>query len=608
MVSQAAQRSALDERFPKKASKHQVYASGGTLYAAMLNQTALVSAAAPTAGHNKYYSLQVSARTPLLLFSRTPLLTTRRCSPPAPSPPPALSDTVQVVENNKQTRFWVFKRWGRVGAKSPQTATEECSTLQAALTAFKKVYTAKTGGNHFGDGGTFKPVEGKYTHVEIDYEEEAAPLARDGDDDGDEPMTDESSDGGSPAKAALQDGMDVDEEAAGSSSSSSSSSGGGGSSSSSSGSATASPAASALPPSVLSLMTLLTDVGAFRRLMAEDFRLDVERAPLGRLSAAQISRGMEVLTQIEELLHKKQGLGAASRERVLTQLCGDFYTLVPHAFGMARPPLIDDLGATAAKARMLQDLGHMSVADGLLRATVAGAGSRHPMDQVYGRLRATLAPLEAGSATFARLAAALADTHAPTHKATFSGLTIEAAFAVERDGEASRFAPFDALPNHQLLWHGSRITNAVGILSEGLRVAPPEAPSTGYMFGKGVYFADLSSKAANYCHATADAPHGVLLLCEVATGTAHPLLAAKSLARPPSPCHSVKGVGRSEPRPTGSAPLDAAAFPPVVLHSGEPTPNAAADGSKLLYNEWIVYDEAQIKIRYLLKVKFEGMR
>ena len=30
-----------------------------------------------------------------------------------------------------------------------------------------------------------------------------------------------------------------------------------------------------------------------------------------------------------------------------------------------------------------------------------------------------------------------------------------------------------------------------GILSEGLRIAPPEAPTTGYMFGKGVYFADM---------------------------------------------------------------------------------------------------------------------
>ena len=32
----------------------------------------------------------------------------------------------------------------------------------------------------------------------------------------------------------------------------------------------------------------------------------------------------------------------------------------------------------------------------------------------------------------------------------------------------------------------------VGILSQGLRIAPPEAPVTGYMFGKGVYFADVS--------------------------------------------------------------------------------------------------------------------
>ena len=51
-----------------------------------------------------------------------------------------------------------------------------------------------------------------------------------------------------------------------------------------------------------------------------------------------------------------------------------------------------------------------------------------------------------------------------------------------------------------LLFHGSRISNYAGILSEGLRIAPPEAPVTGYMFDKGVYFADMASKSANYCH------------------------------------------------------------------------------------------------------------
>ena len=32
-----------------------------------------------------------------------------------------------------------------------------------------------------------------------------------------------------------------------------------------------------------------------------------------------------------------------------------------------------------------------------------------------------------------------------------------------------------------------------------MRIAPPEAPVTGYMFGKGIYFADMVSKSANYC-------------------------------------------------------------------------------------------------------------
>jgi hypothetical protein len=111
-----------------------------------------------------------------------------------------------------------------------------------------------------------------------------------------------------------------------------------------------------------------------------------------------------------------------------------------------------------------------------------------------------------------------------------------------------------------LLWHGSRLTNWTGILSQGhsfshmirvvvtnvcllahsccimkfsinnckkskpnlyndkpsgLRIAPPEAPVTGYMFGKGVYFADMFSKSANYCYSTHAAKAGVLLLCEV---------------------------------------------------------------------------------------------
>ena len=40
----------------------------------------------------------------------------------------------------------------------------------------------------------------------------------------------------------------------------------------------------------------------------------------------------------------------------------------------------------------------------------------------------------------------------------------------------------------------------------------------GYMFGKGVYFADKASKSANYCKTTKDENTGLLLLCDVALG------------------------------------------------------------------------------------------
>ena len=35
----------------------------------------------------------------------------------------------------------------------------------------------------------------------------------------------------------------------------------------------------------------------------------------------------------------------------------------------------------------------------------------------------------------------------------------------------------------ELLFHGTRMTNFVGILSNGLKIAPSDAPITGYMFG-----------------------------------------------------------------------------------------------------------------------------
>jgi len=78
-----------------------------------------------------------------------------------------------------------------------------------------------------------------------------------------------------------------------------------------------------------------------------------------------------------------------------------------------------------------------------------------------------------------------------------------------------------------------------------LRIAPPEAPVTGYMFGKGLYFADMYGKSSQYSRTDSDST--VLLLCDVALGEMKRLYKAENVEKLERPYNSVHGVGKQGP-------------------------------------------------------------
>ena len=124
------------------------------------------------------------------------------------------------------------------------------------------------------------------------------------------------------------------------------------------------------------------------------------------------------------------------------------------------------------------------------------------------------------------------------------------------------------------------------------------------MFDKGVYFADMVSKSANYCFASRQAPTGVLLLCDVALGSPYERLSAeyeadRSCKRAGK--QSTWGKGKTAPDPKGARPLPAE--PKITVPMGVGA-DSKVERSSLLYNEFIVYDVAQIQQRYVLQVKF----
>ena len=63
------------------------------------------------------------------------------------------------------------------------------------------------------------------------------------------------------------------------------------------------------------------------------------------------------------------------------------------------------------------------------------------------------------------------------------------------------------------------------------------------MFGKGVYFADMVTKSANYCFASHTNNEGLMILSEVALGDMYELKAAKMITKLPKGKHSTKGGG-----------------------------------------------------------------
>jgi len=241
---------------------------------------------------------------------------------------------------------------------------------------------------------------------------------------------------------------------------------------------------------------------------------------------------------------------------------------------------------------MVNSLSDIEVAYNIMK-NKDNVDSINPLDKHYEQLKTHREPLDKNSHELLTQ-----NTHASTHSSY--ELEIIDIFKVARHGEARRYKPFKKLHNRKLLWHGSRLTNFAGILSHGLKIAPPEAPPTGYMFGKGIYFADMVSKSANYCFTSQQNSTGLMLLSEVALGDMMECTAAKYVTQLPKSKHSCYGRGRTMPDPRESLIRDDG----VEIPLGKPLTNNNLNTS-LLYNEFIIYDIAQVNVQYLFRLEFK---
>lgn len=298
---------------------------------------------------------------------------------------------------------------------------------------------------------------------------------------------------------------------------------------------------------VLDLISKL--LGASKGFVRENVQ-----TPVGKLSATQVSMGRKELAKIT----KKLGLKRAVSDAEYLELSNSFYRLIPIVFnhtGGGSSLVIN----TAEKVAKYSDL--LDVMESLVSANV----SDDIVDQ-YASMGLSMNCLKKTDTEYKRLEKLVTDTKAPNHN---FNMHVTNVYEVASMKHPEEFNPYGV--DTMELFHGSRTPNIIHVLQQGLRIKPSGAVHTGSMFGDGIYFASNSTKSANYCWGFGSRSRGetfYMFVCEVATGRIKDYQSAESgLKSAPRGYNSVRGK----------------------------------KGSYLMNDEYIVYRESQVQIKYVIE-------
>jgi poly [ADP-ribose] polymerase len=320
---------------------------------------------------------------------------------------------IQLIEKGSlsQKQYYVWLRWGRVGKAGQCNLESYGSDLIRAKDFFLKKFYDKTN-NEFHEKDLFEKCPGKYDLVHKDYNAEIENNTQ------------------SEAKSVNSKNGEIKEEKI-------------------------EIPSSKLDKKVQDLVELICNVTEMENTLKE-MKYDAKKAPLGKLSKSQIKAGYAALSELEDLINKK------ATGRKLIDANNDFYTRIPHDFGMRTPPLITTQSQIREKMKLLEILGDIEIAVKILNQK---SEIVNPIDRHYDQLECNLKPLDHSDEIFKLIDKYLQNTHAPTHMNY--KLKLLDVFETHKEAEEKRFTD---LGNRMLLWHGSRITNWASILMQGLRI------------------------------------------------------------------------------------------------------------------------------------------
>lgn len=293
-----------------------------------------------------------------------------------------------------------------------------------------------------------------------------------------------------------------------------------------------------------------------------------------QVSARQIEEAQALLNLILETFR------ATTNYQALNQHLLALYALIPRRMNNVRDHLLNGHTQPEYIAKLIaHEQATLDVMAGQVSLKQASQTPEKERPNLLENLGISVNPVE--DVALLQYIQSLMQEHAPK---------FVRAYEVTHHTHQNRFDTQLSTATHDrchLLWHGSRNENWLSILGSGLVLRPTNAIITGKMFGYGLYFADRFAKSLNYSSLSGaywtggNAGQGFLALYQVHTG--RPLHIKKHEAW----CYQ----------------LDAQALKKRGLLKLQSYDSVFAEkGADLINNEYIVYQESQCTIKYLVEI------
>jgi len=453
---------------------------------------------------------------------------------------------LQLMESSAG-RYEVFTRWGRVNEPGQNLIVYTGTNLEAAKAAFCKKFKDKTK-NAWGPGirDKFKSLgssEKAYTLMDMADEDECAePLPE-------APVASSSAPRAKKAAAKVR--------------------------------------ACTLPKEVQGLLGLCFNEDTITESL-KTLDIDTNKMPVGRISKTQLEKGRQVLEKLAKVI-------AGEQKGSVNDLTAEFYTYVPHSFGRTRPPPLNTTEMLQGKFDLINTLTDMTIVQDLMAKEKADTDLAeeidHPLDRQYRELDCTIEVVPPKSEEYAYVKKYFDNTQN-------GKLKLVDVFKIDRLSEAKRFAAHDSMENRKLLWHGTNIAVVVAILKTGLRIMP----HSGGRVGRGIYHASENSKSSSYVGTAKKT--GVMFIDEVALGKSYEIeVDDSSLTKAPKGYDSVLAQGWTEPEPKLDLEIELDGHK-VIVPQGKATKRPTHSRSNFSQSEYLVYQESQVRMRYMLRIEF----